>query len=625
MAANRITYQDMMNPLFLHPSDNASSITVDKLQGSSDYRAWKRSTEINLSSKRKLGFLTGIIYVPTDDPLKTEMWEILESTNWTKRFMKPSKTPCQLKSITSLKTIWEELDALNVLPTVAAPQPDVVKLLDTINAQREEGRLFQFLNGLSDHFNVQRSQMLMLDPLSSVEAAYAATFEQEEAYMAVLNPSKPLLEIMAMNTKTQYQRPTCTACKGKGHTAEKCWTVVGYPKWHSRHNANASAKPRSVSFSQSKPVSSRMVVTAQVVNDASSSTRVLFTQQQLEQLALLIPQLQQQVTKESDTDEELDMHFSGMISSNTSSIKNDWIIDSEASDHMTACLNSLHDVVPLAKTHQIKLPTGDSVLITHTDFLNPISELNSDSTESSPKSSIHSPGPSVSTPHSHVSAEIQPLPPRKSSRAHLPLVWMKDFVTTNNAYAISTLQEWIDVMNQELDALELNNTWEVTKLPADCHAIGYKWNYKTKFLPDGSIDKHKARLVILGCHQKYGIDFAETFALMAKLTTIRTLLVVAAMENWFTCQMDVSNAFLHGDLSEDVYMKMPPVLLYVDDLLIAGNCSTSINTLKSLFSQTFHMKDMGPLTYFLGLEIHRDVDGIFMCQKKYMCDILLLK
>lgn len=203
--------------------------------------------EINLSSKRKLGFLTGTIPAPTDDPLKTEMWKTCNNMiiawitsnvsptitrsvmymtsaraiwlNLEKRFALTNdsrkyklntevyETKQNSMSVTeyytSLKTIWEKLYALNILPTIANPQPDVIKLLDTISAQREEGRLFQFLNGLSDHFNVQRSQMLMLDHLPSVEAACAA-FEQEEAQIAVLNPSKPLLEIMAMNTKTQY-------------------------------------------------------------------------------------------------------------------------------------------------------------------------------------------------------------------------------------------------------------------------------------------------------------------------------------------------------------------------------------------------------------------------------------
>lgn len=184
---------------------------------------------------------------------------------------------------------------------------------------------------------------------------------------------------------------------------------------------------------------------------------------------------------------------------------------------------------------------------------------------------------------------------------------------------------------------------------------------------------------------------------MAKLTTVRTLLAVAAMENWITCQKDVSNAFLHGDLFANVYMKMPlgythfgcritsdssshssssqgnlvcklkrslyglkqaprnwfvklsstllkmeyvqsktdyslfihhtntsitSVLVYVDDLLISGNCTDSIASLKSLISKTFHMKDLGSLTYFLGLEIHRDESGIFMSQKEYTLDII---
>ena len=81
--------------------------------------------------------------------------------------------------------------------------------------------------------------------------------------------------------------------------------------------------------------------------------------------------------------------------------------------------------------------------------------------------------------------------------------------------------------------------------------------YKTKYNPDGSIERYKSILVILENKQVHGIDFTETFAPVAKLSTVQALLAVAAMQNWIVCQMDVSNAFLNGDLNEVVYMKMP--------------------------------------------------------------------
>lgn len=86
-------------------------------------------------------------------------------------------------------------------------------------------------------------------------------------------------------------------------------------------------------------------------------------------------------------------------------------------------------------------------------------------------------------------------------------------------------------MNVELESLESNNTWEVTTLPPGKVAIGCKWLFKTKHMPDGSVERHKCRLVILGCKQNYGEDYWETFAPAAKMSTIRTLLGVAAMEN----------------------------------------------------------------------------------------------
>lgn len=115
-------------------------------------------------------------------------------------------------------------------------------------------------------------------------------------------------------------------------------------------------------------------------------------------------------------------------------------------------------------------------------------------------------------------------------------------------------EHWVEAMNQELDALELNNTWEIVALPSGKYAISTKWIFKTKFLSYGTVDKLKAGLVVLGCHQRLGEDYFETFAPVAKLATVRTLIAVAAMQKWHTHQMDVFNAFLRGDLSKIVYI-----------------------------------------------------------------------
>ena len=85
-------------------------------------------------------------------------------------------------------------------------------------------------------------------------------------------------------------------------------------------------------------------------------------------------------------------------------------------------------------------------------------------------------------------------------------------------------------MNLELKALEDNGTWLVTDLPLGRKGIGCKWIFKTKYHSDGTLDRYEARLVVQGCRQKPGIDYSETFAPVAKMTTVRTLLVVAALK-----------------------------------------------------------------------------------------------
>ena len=117
---------------------------------------------------------------------------------------------------------------------------------------------------------------------------------------------------------------------------------------------------------------------------------------------------------------------------------------------------------------------------------------------------------------------------------------------------------WRDAMHREIEDLENNETWVVEDLPVGKKALGCKWVYKIKYNFDGTIERLKARIVILGNHQIEGIDYTKTFALVAKMVIVRVFLAVTAAMNWEVHQMDVHNAFLHGELTKDVYMKLPP-------------------------------------------------------------------
>jgi hypothetical protein len=245
---------------------------------------------------------------------------------------------------------------------------------------------------------------------------------------------------------------------------------------------------------------------------------------------------------------------------------------------------------------------------------------------------------------------------------------------------------WKEAMKSELAALELNRTWSIVDLPTGKNPIGCKWVYKIKHNADGSIERYKARLVARGYTQMEGVDYFETFSPVAKLTTVKTLLALACIKGWILEQLDVNNAFLHGDLNEEVYMSLPPgvivpnsgsnshkvcrlhkslyglkqasrqwysklssallslgysqsaadhslfvkkddssftaLLVYVDDIVLAGNNSFEIKSVKSFLDKSFQIKDLGNLRFFLGLEIARSKQGILLNQRKYTLELL---
>ncbi|KAJ9543931.1 hypothetical protein OSB04_023638 [Centaurea solstitialis] len=242
---------------------------------------------------------------------------------------------------------------------------------------------------------------------------------------------------------------------------------------------------------------------------------------------------------------------------------------------------------------------------------------------------------------------------------------------------------WRDAMLDELKALEHNVTWDLVELPIGKRAIGCKWVFTVKVNPDGSVARLKARLVAKGYAQTYGIDYSETFSPAAKLSSIRLSISLAATYGWPLHQLDVKNAFLHGDLLEEVYMEQPPgfvaqgecgkvcklrksvyglkqsprawfgrfsfvvtkfglrrsscehsvffassdsrcilLVVYVDDIMITSSDSNGIQRLKDFLASQFQTKDLGFLKYFLGIEVSRTHKGICLSQRKYCLDIL---
>ncbi|WJZ99277.1 hypothetical protein VitviT2T_017734 [Vitis vinifera] len=155
----------------------------------------------------------------------------------------------------------------------------------------------------------------------------------------------------------------------------------------------------------------------------------------------------------------------------------------------------------------------------------------------------------------HHSTRVRSIPPRLLDyHCYTALATLHEPQTYREA---STDPLWQIAMKEELDALTKNHTWDLVTLPPEQSVVGCKWIYKIKTRSDGSVERYKTRLVAKGFTQEYGIDYEETFATVARISSVRALLVVVAAHKWDLFQMDVKNAFLNGDLSEEVYMQPP--------------------------------------------------------------------
>ncbi|GJR94193.1 ribonuclease H-like domain-containing protein [Tanacetum coccineum] len=281
-----------------------------------------------------------------------------------------------------------------------------------------------------------------------------------------------------------------------------------------------------------------------------------------------------------------------------------------------------------------------------------------------------------------------PMVTRAKAGIFKPLERMNCHVTTTSPLPRSHVHalrdpHWKEAMLDEYNALISNGTWALVPRPANVNVVRSMWLFKHKFKADGSLSRYKARLVANGRSQQQGIDCDETFSPVVKPATIRTVLSLAVSRDWPIHQLDVKNAFLHGHLSETVYMHQPPgfvdpnkpnyvchlqrslyglkqaprawfqrfasyatrvgfqhsktdsslfvfhrgsdiayLLLYVDDIILTASSSAFLQRIITSLHSEFAMTDLGSLNYFLGISAQRSATGLFLSQSKFAEEIL---
>ena len=257
--------------------------------------------------------------------------------------------------------------------------------------------------------------------------------------------------------------------------------------------------------------------------------------------------------------------------------------------------------------------------------------------------------------------------------------------TYSEAIASRDSAFWKEAINDEMDSLLSNGTWELTDLPHNSKLIGCKWVFRRKYNTDGSLQTFKARLVAKGFRQKEGVDYFDTCAPVARITSIRVLFALASIYDLYIHQMDVKTAFLNDDLDDEVYMEQPEgfvlpgnekkvcrlikslyglkqapkqwhekfdkvilsngfkhngadrciyskftknygviICLYVDDMLIIGTNMQGIKDTKKYLSSQFKMKDLGEVDTILGIKVKKCNGGFTLNQTHYI-DKLLTK
>ena len=327
------------------------------------------------------------------------------------------------------------------------------------------------------------------------------------------------------------------------------------------------------------------------------------------------------------------------------------------------------NVVDLGEKRVI-LPCNDNASIEE--------ETNSDSTIEPNVNSQNESSDSVSCRPRRI---VSP-PNRYGEWVHVAMADCDTPLTVDEALSGPESKLWKEALDVEMNSLLKNNVWTLETLPEGVIPVGCKFVFKKKIGYDGNIDKYKCRLVALGYSQKFGIDFEETFSPVVRFETIRSIIAFSVQNDFEMHHLDVCSAFLNGDLKECIYMKQPKynilkgneglfcklnksiyglkqapkcwneslhdfltksdfkaalsdsclyyrfdedlflIAIYVDDIILCCKNADKIKEMKNLLVTEYEIKDLGQLKYFLGVQINKSNDSIWLGQSIYVHNML---